>query len=244
MPENTFESQNPFNHSKKSLYFCVQILDKQRRLIMEDIQLTVTKKLLEINTIKIQPQSPFTWASGWKAPIYCDNRKILSYPSTRDYIYKQFAAMVREKYPDAEVIAGVATGAIAHGALVASELGLPFIYIRTKPKGHGLENLIEGDLQPGKKVVIIEDLVSTGQSSLNAARAVSEFGGGNILGMLAIFTYNFPIAKQAFAEAGIELTTLSCYQTLIDLARSNNEVSDADYESLLQWREDPAKWGK
>ncbi|TKG91144.1 orotate phosphoribosyltransferase [Puteibacter caeruleilacunae] len=210
---------------------------------MEEIQSAVAKKLLEINTIKVQPKNPFTWASGWNAPIYCDNRKILSYPETRDFICKQFCALIREKYPEAEVIAGVATGAIAHGALVAHELGLPFIYIRTKPKGHGLENLIEGDLQPGKKVVIIEDLVSTGMSSLHAADAVSNFGG-DILGMLAIFTYNFPVANENFAAKGIELTTLSRYQVLINQALEMGEVSENDIESLMSWREDPANWGK
>ena len=143
---------------------------------MESTQIEVTKKLLEINTLKIQPSSPFTWASGWKSPIYCDNRKILSYPETRTFICDKFVELIQEKYPDAEVIAGVATGAIAHGVLVAEKLGLPFIYVRTKPKGHGLENLIEGDLKPGQKVVIIEDLVSTGVSSLKTVEAISNFG--------------------------------------------------------------------
>ncbi|MCL3781713.1 orotate phosphoribosyltransferase [Prolixibacteraceae bacterium JC049] len=210
---------------------------------MEDIQLAVAKKLLDINTIKIQPNSPFTWASGWKAPIYCDNRKILSYPETRTFIYKQFAKVIREKYPQAEVIAGVATGAIAHGALVAEELGLPFIYVRSKPKGHGLENLIEGDLQPNQKVVIVEDLISTGMSSLNASHAVSNYGA-DVLGMVAIFTYNFPTANQNFKEAGVELTTLSCYQALIQEATTRGEVQESDYQSLMEWREDPANWKK
>lgn len=210
---------------------------------MEDIQLAVAKKLLDINTIKIQPNSPFTWASGWKAPIYCDNRKILSFPETRTFIYKQFAQTIREKYPQAEVIAGVATGAIAHGALVAEELGLPFIYVRSKPKGHGLENLIEGDLRPNQKVVVVEDLISTGMSSLNAAHAVSNYGA-EVLGMVAIFTYNFPTANQNFKEAGVELTTLSCYQALIKEATSRGEVQESDYQSLMEWREDPANWKK
>lgn len=210
---------------------------------MEDVQIAVAKKLLDINTIKVQPNSPFTWASGWKAPIYCDNRKILSYPETRTYIYKQFAKVIREKYPQAEVIAGVATGAIAHGVLVAEELGLPFIYIRSTPKGHGLENLIEGDLAPNQKVVIVEDLVSTGMSSLNASTAVSNFGG-DVLGMVAIFTYNFPTAQQNFKDAGVELTTLSCYQALIKEATERGEVKEADVKSLMEWREDPANWKK
>ena len=211
---------------------------------MQDIHLEVTKKLVQINTIKIQPTSPFTWASGWKAPIYCDNRKLLSYPEARTFICKQFAKIVREKYPQAEVIAGVATGAIAHGVLVAEELGLPFIYVRSSPKGHGLENLIEGDLKAGQKVVVIEDLVSTGLSSLKAADAIQTAGGAEVLGMLAIFTYNFPVAKEAFEKAGIELTTLSRYQTLIELALESGDIEESQVESLNKWREDPANWGK
>ncbi len=210
---------------------------------MQDIHIEVTKKLVQINTIKIQPSNPFTWASGWKAPIYCDNRKILSYPEERTFIRDQFVKLIRDKYPDTEVIAGVAMGAIAHGMLVAQELGLPFIYVRSKPKDHGLENLIEGDLKAGQKVVIIEDLVSTGVSSLKAAEAISNFGG-DVLGMMAIFTYNFPVAKENFEEAGIELTTLSRYKTLIDVALESGEVKESQVESLNQWRQDPANWGK
>ncbi len=210
---------------------------------MESTQIEVTKRLLEINTIKIQPSNPFTWASGWKSPIYCDNRKILSYPETRTFIRDQFVGLIREKYPDAEVIAGVATGAIAHGVLVADKLGLPFIYVRSKPKGHGLENLIEGDLKPGQKVVIIEDLVSTGISSLKTAEAICNFGG-EVVGMAAIFTYNFPHAKENFRKAKVELTTLSRYQSLIDLALEQGEITQAEVDSLMEWREDPANWGK
>ncbi|QZT36498.1 orotate phosphoribosyltransferase [Halosquirtibacter xylanolyticus] len=210
---------------------------------MEDLQLEVTKKLVEINTIKISPESPFTWASGWKSPIYCDNRKVLSYPAVRTFIAKRFAELIREKYPQAEVIAGVATGAIAHGVLVAEELGLPFVYVRSKPKDHGLENLIEGDLTPDQKVVIIEDLVSTGVSSLKAAEAIRNFGG-DVLGMLAIFTYNFTIAKENFEEANIELTTLSKYQNLLELALSNGDITEDQKQDLDSWRIDPANWGR
>ncbi|WP_423129108.1 orotate phosphoribosyltransferase [Gaoshiqia sp. Z1-71] len=210
---------------------------------MQDIHLEVTKKLVQINTIKIQPSNPFTWASGWKAPIYCDNRKLLSYPEARTFVRDQFVKLIREKYPETEVIAGVATGAIAHGMLVAQELGLPFIYVRAKPKDHGLENLIEGDLKVGQKVVVIEDLVSTGVSSLKAAEAITNFGG-DVLGMLAIFTYNFPVAKENFAKAGIELTTLSRYKTLIEVALESGEIKESQVESLNKWREDPANWGK
>lgn len=210
---------------------------------MQEIHLEVTKKLVQINTIKIQPSNPFTWASGWKAPIYCDNRKILSYPDARTFVRDQFVKLIREKYPDAEMIAGVATGAIAHGMLVAQELGLPFIYIRSTPKDHGLENLIEGDLKVGQKVVIIEDLISTGISSLKAAEAISNFGG-DVLGMLAIFTYNFTIAKENFEKAEIELTTLSRYKTLIEVALASGEIKESQLESLNKWREDPANWGR
>lgn len=210
---------------------------------MENIQTEVTKRLLEINTIKIQPNNPFTWASGWKSPIYCDNRKTLSYPDTRSFIRDSFVKLIQEKYPEAEVIAGVATGAIAIGALVADKLGLPFIYVRSKPKGHGLENLIEGDLKPFKKVVVVEDLVSTGISSLKAAEAVNNFGG-DVVGMVSIFTYNFPLAKENFEKAGIELTSLSRYQILIDFSLERGDITKDQVESLMEWREDPANWGK
>jgi orotate phosphoribosyltransferase len=210
---------------------------------MENVQIEVTKKLLEINTIKIQPTNPFTWASGWKSPIYCDNRKILSYPETRTYIRNRFVDIIREKYPEAEVIAGVATGAIAIGALVADVLGLPFIYIRSKPKDHGLENLIEGDLNPNQKVVVIEDLVSTGISSLHAAEAVNNYGAV-VIGMVAIFTYNFKHAINNFKKANIELTALSRYQILIDTAVEIGEITADQVETLMKWREDPSNWGK
>jgi len=210
---------------------------------MENTQIEVTKRLLAINTIKIQPDTPFTWASGWKAPIYCDNRKVLSYPETRTFICNQFVNLVREKYPNAEAIAGVATGAIAIGVLIAEVLHLPFIYVRSKPKGHGLENLIEGDIQPGTKVVIIEDLISTGGSSLSAAEAVRNYGA-EVLGMLAIFTYNFSLAAKNFQEANIELTTLSNYNLLLKLAYDSGEITDAQLESLNNWRKNPQTWGQ
>jgi len=210
---------------------------------MSDFQIEVTKRLLQINTIKIQPSNPFTWASGWLSPIYCDNRKVLSYPETREFICEQFTRVVREKYPNAEVIAGVATGAIAHGVLVAQKLGLPFVYVRSSPKSHGLENLIEGDFKAHQKVVVIEDLVSTGGSSLKAAEALSGFGG-EVLGMLAIFTYNFPEATENFRKAGVELTTLSNYQILIELALERGDIHEKELESLKEWRLNPSQWGK
>ena len=210
---------------------------------MELLQLEVTKKLLQINTIKIQPINPFTWASGWKSPIYCDNRKILSYPELRSFVKDKFVEIIQQKYPEAEVIAGVATGAIAHGVLVAEKLGLPFIYVRSKPKGHGLENLIEGDLTPGQKVVVIEDLVSTGESSLKAAEAIDNYGG-KVIGMLSIFTYSFDVANEKFKIANIELTSLGSYQPLIQTALEMGEISDDQVLTLMEWRKDPANWGK
>jgi orotate phosphoribosyltransferase len=210
---------------------------------MESMQMEVAQLLLQINTIKVQPTLPFTWASGWKSPIYCDNRKILSYPHARNIIRDRFAEVITRQYPDAEVIAGVATGAIAHGALVAEKLGLPFIYVRSEPKSHGLENLIEGDLGVGQKVVIVEDLVSTGGSSLKAANAISDFGG-NVLGMVAIFTYEFPQAQNNFAKAGLQLTTLSRYQVLIEQALKMGRVTEDEIQKLMLWREDPANWGR
>ncbi len=210
---------------------------------MSLVETEVAKKLIDIKAIKVQPDAPFTWASGWKSPIYCDNRKILSYPETRTFVRDRFVDIIKSKYPQAEVIAGVATGAIAMGALVAEVLGLPFIYIRSAPKGHGLENLIEGVMHEGQKVVVVEDLISTGGSSLNAAEAVVK-AGGNVLGMVAIFTYGFPHAIENFAKAGIELTTLSNYHALIDSAVAMNEVNAGQVETLMKWRENPAEWGK
>ncbi|MDR2910891.1 MAG: orotate phosphoribosyltransferase [Bacteroidales bacterium] len=210
---------------------------------LETIQTEVAKKLLEIGIIKIQPDTPFTWASGWKSPIYCDNRKILSYPETRKFICNKFVELVSKKYPEAGVVAGVATGAIAHGVLVADKLELPFVYVRSSPKGHGLENMIEGDLKPGQKVIIIEDLVSTGISSLKAVEAVNTFGG-EVIGMAAIFSYNFQKAKENFTKAKIELTTLSHYQVLIELALEMGKISQKQVDSLMKWRIDPENWGR
>lgn len=210
---------------------------------MEKIQIEVTEKLLDIEIIKLRPSKPFTWASGWRSPIYCDNRKILSYPEIRSFICSKFVDIIKDKYPEAEVIAGVATGAIAHGVLVADRLGLPFIYVRSKAKGHGLENLIEGNLKPGQKTVIIEDLVSTGGSSLRAAQAIN-ISQGEVIGMLSIFTYNFDVAGEKFSEAGIELTPLSQYNILIDMALDSGKINNEQVKTLMEWRKDPARWGK
>ena len=182
---------------------------------MKQLERLVAEKLLKIKAIKVQPENPFTWASGWKSPIYCDNRKTLSYPDIRTFIKIQIASIIAERYEDVDVIAGVATGAIAQGALVAEELGKPFVYVRSAPKDHGLENVIEGDLKPNQKVVVVEDLVSTGQSSLKAVEALRK-DGCDVIGMVAIFTYGFPIATERFKKAGVELTTLSNYEEVLE----------------------------
>ncbi len=201
----------------------------------------IASQLLQIKAIKLQPANPFTWASGWVSPIYCDNRKTLSHPNVRNFIKIQFASQILEKYPDVDVIAGVATGAIAQGALVADLIGKPFIYIRSAAKGHGLENLIEGDLKPGQKVVVIEDLISTGGSSLKAVQAVRD-NGCEVLGMIAIFTYGFKVASDNFKAAGVELSTLSCYSTLLNVAAEVGYVSSQDITTLEEWRKNPSEW--
>jgi orotate phosphoribosyltransferase len=201
----------------------------------------VAEYLLQIKAIKLQPSNPFTWASGWKSPIYCDNRKILSYPVVRSYVRDTFASTIIELYPDAELIAGVATGAIAHGALAADKLGLPFIYVRSEAKGHGLGNQIEGYYEEGQKVVVIEDLISTGGSSLSAVKTLRE-AGCNILGMVAIFTYEFGKAVEGFASEKCTLTTLSNYSTLLEIAVDSGYIGKAEIETLNKWRVDPSTW--
>ncbi len=203
----------------------------------------VARLLLQINAIKVQPSSPFTWASGWKSPIYCDNRKILSFPDARRFIRDQFCEVITARFPEAEVIAGVATGAIAHGVLVAEKMGLPFIYVRSEAKSHGLENLIEGILEKGQKVVVVEDLVSTGNSSLKAAMAVRN-QGGIVLGMAAVFTYEFEQAAHQFANSGIDLVTLSCYSTLIEEALVQGTITGTQLQDLKKWRLNPSEWGR
>ncbi len=210
---------------------------------MKKLEKIVAEKLLKIKAVKLQPSIPFTWASGWKSPIYCDNRKTLSYPVLRNFIKIQIARLVRENFPDVDAIAGVATGAIAQGAMVAEELGLPFVYVRSAPKDHGLENLIEGDLKPNQKVLVIEDLISTGGSSLKAVEAIRK-DGCEVMGMIAIFTYDFPVAKEAFKKANVELITLSNYQTILDVALASGYISENEMETLQDWRKAPAEWGK
>lgn len=208
---------------------------------MKSLEKTVAEKLLKIKAVKLQPNNPFTWASGWKSPFYCDNRKTLSYPLIRSFIKLELSRLILEMYPDVEVIAGVATGAIAQGALVANELGMPFIYVRPTPKDHGLENMIEGDLRPKQKVVIIEDLISTGGSSLKAAEAIRN-NGAEVLGMMAIFTYGFPEAEERFKKAKVELTTLCNYEAVISEAVATNYIAESDVETLNEWRKSPSTW--
>ena len=197
--------------------------------------------LLQIKAIKLEPSNPFTWASGWKSPIYCDNRKTLSFSEVRSYIRDSFSVIISEKYPEAELIAGVATGAIAHGILVADKMDLPFIYVRSGAKGHGLGNQVEGYFEAGQKVVVIEDLISTGGSSLGAVQALRD-AGCEVLGMVAIFTYGFEKSVNAFRAANCEITTLSNYAVLVERALDAGYISGSDVEALKEWRADPAIW--
>jgi orotate phosphoribosyltransferase len=197
--------------------------------------------LLQIKAIKLKPQTPFTWASGWKSPIYCDNRIVLSYPPMRNYVREQMAKQIENTYGKPDVIAGVATGAIGIGMLVAQCLDLPFIYVRPEPKKHGRQNQIEGKLEKGQNVVVVEDLISTGKSSLNAVKALKE-AGANVKGMFGIFSYGFPIAVENFKLAKVELYTLSDYENLIEQAHDTHYINTAEMEILKTWREDPENW--
>ncbi|MCW3124722.1 MAG: orotate phosphoribosyltransferase [Bacteroidetes bacterium] len=203
----------------------------------------VAEYLLEIKAVVLSPQQPFTWASGLKSPIYCDNRKTLSYPKVRTFIKTAFAEIISEEFKDAEVIAGVATAGIPHGALVADVLNLPFVYVRDKPKGHGLENQIEGKLDKGQKVIVIEDLISTGGSSLKAVEALRA-AGADILGLGAIFTYGFEKSVKAFEEANCKFFTLSNYESLLDKAIENDYAKAEDKDELVKWYKAPEAWGK
>lgn len=209
---------------------------------MKDTAKIVAKKLLEVNAIKLNVETPFTWSSGWKSPIYCDNRLSLSYPEVRTYIKDQLAKTIQENFKEVEAIVGVATAGIPQGALVADTLNVPFIYVRSKPKGHGMENLIEGKITAGQKVVVIEDLVSTGGSSLKVVEAlkISKF---TVLGMVSIFTYGFSIAEENFTKENIRLISLSSYSELIEEALKLNYVTQEQISSLKKWRENPATWG-
>lgn len=209
----------------------------------EIIARQVAEKLLEIEAVALRPHQPFTWTSGIKSPIYCDNRLTMSYPAIRDLIAKSFAAVVREIYPDTEVIAGTATAGISHAAFTSQKLGLPMAYVRDKAKGHGKENQIEGLIKPGQKVIVIEDLISTGGSSIKAAQAIRE-AGGEPLAVLAIFSYELDKAVRAFDEAGVVLQTLSNYSALIDVAVQRGLIKPEDLALLKSWREDPGSFGK
>ncbi len=199
--------------------------------------------LLQINAIKLQPQKPFTWASGWKSPIYCDNRIILSFPLIRNFVRENLADQIEEIYGKPDVIAGVATGAIGIGALVADYLNLPFIYVRPEAKKHGRQNKIEGHLDPGQSVVVVEDLISTGKSSLLAVEALNAVNA-QVKGMVAIFTYGFDIAEENFAEANVRLNTLSNYKNLLEQAKDSNYITSQEAETLAEWREDPSQWSR
>lgn len=203
----------------------------------------IAKYLLEIKAIRLKPQDPFIWASGWKSPIYCDNRLSLSYPEIRVFIKNSLAKAIQDNFPGVEAIAGVATAGIPQGALVADSLGLPFLYVRSKAKGHGMENMIEGKITPGQKVVVIEDLVSTGGSSLKAVEDLraNKF---DVLGMLSIFTYGFDVAKSNFENANVRLICLSDYDSMLSQAVSESYVSEDDVATLQKWREDPGIWGR
>ena len=210
---------------------------------MSTVEKIFAEKLLKVKAIKLQPEQPFTWASGWKSPFYCDNRKTLAFPALRTFVKLQLSRIVAELYPEADAIAGVATGAIAQGALVADELALPFAYVRSKPKDHGMANLIEGDLQPGMKVVVVEDLISTGGSSLKAVEALLQHGC-EVLGMVAAYTYGFPVAEEAFAAAGVTLTTLTNYEAVVETALQTGYIEQSHVPMLAAWRKDPANWMK
>jgi orotate phosphoribosyltransferase len=202
----------------------------------------VAEKLLQVNAVKLSPDQPFTWASGWKSPIYCDNRKVLSFPFVRDFIKSEMCNVVYEKFPDAQLLAGVATAGIAWGAMAADQLKLPYVYVRPKPKEHGLGNQVEGFYEEGQKVVVVEDLVSTGKSSLQVVDVLKELGL-EVIGMVSIFTYGFPVATEAFAKASLPYQSLTDYPTLIELAVQKGIVSAGQQEILLRWKEDPGAWG-
>ncbi|WP_298931239.1 orotate phosphoribosyltransferase [uncultured Allomuricauda sp.] len=210
-------------------------------VLNKDTAKKTAELLLQINAIKLEPENPFTWASGWKSPIYCDNRVMLSYPKIRNYVGEEMAKQVETLYGKPDVIAGVATGAIGIGILVAEAMGLPFIYVRPEPKSHGRQNQIEGYLEPGQNVVVIEDLISTGKSSLNAVKALKA-QQANVQGMIAIFTYGFATATENFSNENVKLHTLSDYDHLIEQASETNYIKESHLQTLLQWKSNPQQW--
>ena len=209
---------------------------------MKDIKNQFAKMLMDIEAIKLQPNDPFTWASGWKSPIYTDNRKTLSFPRVRSFVKLELCHTIQEQFPEAEAVAGVATGAIAQGALVAEELGLPYAYVRPKPKDHGMGNQVEGQLPKGAKVVVVEDLISTGGSSLKAVEALRQYGV-EVVGMVASFTYGFTVAEEAFKAAGVKLITLSNYNAVVEEAAETGYIKEEEKAVLAEWRKDPSVWG-
>ena len=210
---------------------------------MEDLKKVFAGKLLGIKAIKLQPNEPFTWASGWKSPFYCDNRKTLSFHNVRSFVKLELVHAILENFPEAMAVAGVATGAIAQGMLVADELALPYAYVRPKPKDHGMKNQIEGELPAGAKVIVVEDLISTGGSSLKAVAALRE-AGFEVVGMVASYTYGFPVAEEAFREAGVNLVTLTDYEHVVEKALETGYIKETDVPMLHEWRKDPANWRK
>lgn len=210
--------------------------------MMETIKRIFAQKLLEVKAVKLQPEEPFTWASGWKSPIYTDNRKTLSFPALRSFVKTELCHLIQSNFPEAEAVAGVATGAIAQGALVADQLGLPFSYVRPKPKDHGMGNQIEGEIRKGAKVVVVEDLISTGGSSLKAVEALRQYGV-EVIGMVASFTYGFPVAEEAFKEADVKLFTLSDYDHVVAEAAQTGYIKPEDQPVLAEWRKNPSQWG-
>ena len=210
---------------------------------MHSNQKAVAEKLLQVQAVKLRPDEPFTWASGWKSPIYCDNRKVLGFPYIREFIKSELCSVIFEEFPDADLLAGVATAGIAWGAMAADQLKLPYMYVRPKPKEHGMGNQIEGHYEAGKKVLVIEDLVSTGKSSLQVVD-VLKAAGMEIEGMVSIFNYGFPIAETAFADSGVKYRSLTNYSSLIELAVEKGMISADQEKLLMQWRTDPAGWGR
>ena len=208
---------------------------------MESIKNQFARKLMEIKAIKLQPQEPFTWASGWKSPIYTDNRKTLGFPRLRSFVKLELCHAIQEHFPEAEAIAGVATGAIAQGALVAEELGLPYCYVRPKPKDHGMGNQVEGEIGKATKVVVVEDLISTGGSSLQAVEALRQYGV-EVIGMVAAFSCGFPVAEEAFAAAGVKLITLSNYEAVVEEAAKIGYIKEEEKQVLAEWRKSPSTW--
>ncbi|MFC2109429.1 orotate phosphoribosyltransferase [Bacteroidota bacterium] len=212
-------------------------------ILNKDTANATAKLLLQIKAIKLEPNTPFTWASGWKSPIYCDNRITLSYPPIRNFLKENMAKIIVEKYGKPDVIAGVATGAIAIGVLVAQELGVPFVYVRPEAKKHGRQNQVEGFLETGSNVVVVEDLISTGKSSLHAVDALNK-ANVNVKGMIAIFTYGFEIADENFKEANVDLTTLSNYEHLLEQALKDSYITETELEALSKWRKSPSTWNQ